>query len=524
LPEGSIEADPLFVDPFGPDGILGGIGAEDDDFRLLPGSVAIDLGNSVARDVVLGSRESLATRTARVDGVRDWSGANLPATDLGFHLATPTPAFRSLAKAGARLGFTVPGDVDLRASAWDSAVPDGLDARLGPALDAEVVYLEQRLAPGESTEELVAAQIDTGTHGRILVRHWDGRRWSEPALAPFLDDLPRDTLVDRRFDVEFDDLSGRGLFVVADGDGIPTYYVLERGRWSTGRQVAASAPNQGSVSMVELVPRPGTDEIALVTLDDRRDMVATLWNGASWGAPQLITANTIYAPGWRPFDAAFESLSGDFLVMWGFNRFAEESRWATLERATGLWRTGQYPSSDAVGAQLLLDSDPTSDRIAAVIGEATFDNDVTVSIWDGTQWVHTAELTLAGPIDNRGLELAWLGKTGVACAVFRRQGHTGSFNVAHFFPATGWRIQPDVVLPGVDRAAKVRLLSQTDSGRLVGMVLDVQGRLFGFRIDGRTFSVLNDGQPLVTGLDPRAAGRPFDVSLKQAREPELIRK
>jgi len=173
---------------------------------------------------------------------------------------------------------------------------------------------------------------------------------------------------------------------------------------------------------------------------------------------------------------------------------------------------------------VILASDPVSDRIAAIMGEGTFDNDVTVSVWDGTEWVHTAELTLAGPIDNRGLELTWLGNTGVACAVFRRQGHTGSFNVAHFFPSTGWHILSDVVLPGVDRAAKVRLLSQTNSGRLFGLVLDVQGRLFGFRSEGRTFTVLNGGQPLATGFDPRAPGRPFDVCLKQAREPELIKK
>jgi len=35
--------DPLFVDPYGTDGILG---SEDDDFRLVPGSPAIDAGRN----------------------------------------------------------------------------------------------------------------------------------------------------------------------------------------------------------------------------------------------------------------------------------------------------------------------------------------------------------------------------------------------------------------------------------------------------------------------------------------------
>ena len=44
LPPGAtdLDADPLFVDPDGADGILGGAGWADDDFRLQPGSPAID--------------------------------------------------------------------------------------------------------------------------------------------------------------------------------------------------------------------------------------------------------------------------------------------------------------------------------------------------------------------------------------------------------------------------------------------------------------------------------------------------
>jgi hypothetical protein len=260
------------------------------------------------------------------------------------------------------------------------------------------------------------------------------------------------------------------------------------------------------------VARPGTDELALVTLDDQRDLLVSLWDGAAWSPARRLETNTIFAPSWRPFDAAFESLSGNLLVTWGFSTFAEETRWATLERASGVWRTGQHPSTDAIGAHIVLAADPTTDRIAAVMGEASFDNDVIVSMWNGATWVHTAELTLLGPVANRMLDAAWIGRTGVACVTFRRLGHLGSFNTALFLP-TGWRIQPDVVLPGVGRATKLRLVASPEHDHLLGSVLDQQGQLFGLHYDGLAFGLLDAERPLAVGLDPLAPGRPFDVAL-----------
>jgi hypothetical protein len=193
-------------------------------------------------------------------------------------------------------------------------------------------------------------------------------------------------------------------------------------------------------------------------------------------------------------------------------------RWASLDRTSGAWITGQLPNAYATASQVEFASDPTSNRIAATLAEGGVDDDVTVSVWDGDAWTEAAELTLQGPLQNRLLEAVWIGDTGVACTVFRRRGHTGSFNVA-FLLAPGWRIQPDVVLPGVDKAAKVRLASVPGENQLVGAVLDRQGRLFGMRFDGQGFTLLNGGQPLATGFDPDAPGFPFDVGLLHPSAP-----
>jgi len=379
-------------------------------------------------------------------------------------------------------------------------------------LEPGVLHLETRRSPLATREELVAVQCDSGTRGRIAVRHWDGRSWDERALAPVVDEISPGEVVERRFDLEYEASSGRAHLVAVETDGRPRAWILEHGRWGPARPVWTSPPGAGRVRSVRLVARPGSNELALVTLDGAHDLAVTLWDGDAWGTPRLLETNALLEPGWRPFDAAYESLSGDLLVAWGFTVFAEETRWATLERSSGQWRTGQAPSTDAVGAQVEMAADPTSDRIAVTMGEATLDRDVIVSMWDGTQWVHTAELTRAAPLGNRLASVAWLGRSGVACALFRAQAASGTFTVAYFLP-TGWRIQPDVVLPGVERATKVRMASAPERNHLLGTLLDGEGRVFGWRFDGEVYSLLNAGEPLASGLDPGAPGVPFDVLL-----------
>lgn len=65
--------DPLFVDPAGADGVLGGVGWEDDDFRLQPTSPGIDGTTIPIADLGL-------TGSATIDG-----RADVGAVDIGFH-------------------------------------------------------------------------------------------------------------------------------------------------------------------------------------------------------------------------------------------------------------------------------------------------------------------------------------------------------------------------------------------------------------------------------------------------------
>jgi hypothetical protein len=493
-----IVADPAFEDPDGTDGILGGEGAADDDFRLRADSGALDASTLEARAVRLAGREYLAARSSRADGLADGSLADLAAANLGYHVGVPLEPHAALPAGAERLYIADGHGPAPRALALAAEAITGSGA---PALGHAARWTLARRSPLERPEELVAVALDTGSEGAFFVRRHDGRGWSDPAVSPFQVGIARDTLVDRGFDLEHEARSGRALFVWANAEGLMRFQLHARGRWSAVREVPPLAGPARRVRWVELVPRAGTDELALLLLDDERRLTAALWDGSNFAVPRLVASGVLHRPGWRPFDGAFESASGDLVVAWGFDVFAESLRWTELVRASGTWREGLFPSAEAVSADVELASDPSSDRIAAVLGEADLNDDVAVCVWDGGAWIDAAELTLAGGSSNRLRDVLWLGTSGVALAAYPAT-EGGTFRFALYLEH-GWRVQPVVTLPGTGRGAALELLANPD-GSATGVLLDVDGALHALRRADGQFRRLGDGAPLATGLDASA--------------------
>lgn len=512
-PANTILADPLLADPAGADGILGSVGSDDDDFRVALASPTLDASLVQARAVELALAGSLSALGTRVDGLRDGQAADLALANLGFHQPLPLDDFRSLEAQGGRVAFATAADARLRTRAWGRSNDAWEGLRDTLALGSEVRWLVQRVSSGPKPEELVAAQLDTGAGTLLMVRTWDARRWSDDAPAVLSTRIAAANADERGFDAEYEATSGEAVLVYADGASNALWRTLSEGAWSTPQPVFAPALNTGTVLWTELVPRPGTDEIALVALDDQQRLTAALWDGTQWTRPLLLATQVNALRDFKAFDAAWESQSGDLLVAWGYSQFAEETRYATLTRTTGTWTTGQFVSTDALGMSLALASDPTTDRIVAIFGEGNSDDDVGVSVWSGTAWNNTAEMTLFGQAQSRAMEVGWLGTKGLAFAVYRDQAQTGAFQWA-LLNSGGWRRQTEVTLPGVGKLvqAETRIVPGTE--RVMMLLLDDTGALWAIEHDGSAWVLRNNDAPLATGLDPANPGRAFDFDLR----------
>jgi parallel beta-helix repeat protein len=509
-PASTYSADPLLADPFGADGILGGPGAEDDDFRVAPTSPALDAGTAQARAFRLALAGSLSTLGTRTDRLMDGEGADLALANLGFHYPLALDGFASLEPRGARAAFAIAGDARAWTRSWSRASGQWAPARKTQALGNDVRWLVHRASSGAKPEEVLAAQIDTGAGALLVVRTWDARRWSDDAPAVLASTIAPENADERGFDLEYEALSGAALLVHVDGASNVLFQRLQEGVWSTAQPVFAPALVSGTILWTELVPRPGTDEIALVALDDQQKLVAAVWDGTRWTRPVLLASQVNALRDFKAFDAAWEGQSGDLLVAWGYSQFIEETRYATLTRATDTWTTGQFVSTDALGKTISLAADPTSDRIVAVFGEGATDDDVGVSVWSGSRWNDTAELTLTGIARSRAMEVGWLGTSGLAFALYRDQAQTGAFQWA-LLNSGGWRRQSEVFLPGVGKLVQAEARIVPGTSRVTMLLLDDAGALWAIEHNGVGWTLGNGGAPIASGLDVLNPGRSFDL-------------
>ena len=513
-PSGS--ANPQFLAPAGSDGMLGGVNAADDDFTVAAVSPALDAGAEDAERILLPFGGAVRGTSSLADGTLDGEDPDGDVVNLGAHLPAAVDAFSALDNGQARLMAHTEDDVRPRGlvrgtSGWQSATR-------GAPMNEDVRWLVHRTSPLASAEEFLAGLSDDGASTQLYLRHWDGRRWSEdhPLRRP-VSAIASANAGQRGFDLEIEGVSGDALFVYSDDDENPRYRVFSNGGWSADQDVFTTPPSAGTVLWIELVQRPGTDEIALVCLDDTETLSALVWTGSAWsdaGVPFVLGTQVAELRDSRCFDAAFESQSGDLLVAWGFNTVIEETRYGSRTTA-GTWTTGQHASTDAVGTVFRLAADPTSDRIAAAVGEGLAGADVAGMIWDGSDWDDVAgDLVLGGPTGQIDLGVAWVGTTGEAVVILDRDAGAGTLQWARwrFFAAGGWSNQADVSLSGLGDLVSVELRGVPGQDALKAFFVDDQGDLFALDYDGSQWS--SDGASLVSGLDMDGASEPFDVSFR----------
>ncbi len=510
LPPSNVVGDPRFVDPDGADGVLGGIGAKDDDFHVQGASAALDAGDLDARDLWLGFPGAAASLTTRFDQEYDGQGTDGDRVNLGHHYPVVLDPLSALPAEGGRALWALPDDVVAHGRTWTRSNSAWGPSEEAVATNREARSVLHRVAPTLQPDELLAMFAETGSGTQLFVRHWDGWKWSETTEGPLTTAIP--SASERGFDVELERPSGEALVVWSTGGPIPSYRRFSNGVWNDAAQVYPNPAGAGAIRWVELVPAFQGDRMALVTLDDQLDLVATPWDGNAWGAPTLLESQVIAVDDYKAFDVAIESQSGDLVVMWGYSVFTEMARFATLGAVSGQWTFGLHPATEAVGSQVLLASDPASDRIVAAFGEAPFDDDVTISVWDGSLWTNTREVTLLGEPGQRSIDVGWIGNTGRAFGIWRDANLGGSFDLAIWDGV--WKIKPEVSLAGVGEVVQIESRPVPGENRSLLLLLDEVGALFGVSYDGSKWTVQNGGMPLDVGLDPLGPTRLFSFDLR----------
>lgn len=192
----------------------------------------------------------------------------------------------------------------------------------------------------------------------------------------------------RCFDIAYEQNSARCMVAYyKNTPGQISYRV-----WSSTSQTWAAAETNldilaGDIQWVELEPRPGTDEIMLVAMDSNSNIYAYRWNGSSFVNGNSINTNSATYNQYQCFDIAWESQSGNCMVVWGeaaipkstiFHKIWDGSSWGTADE---IIRAQDFKADTS---WLRAASDPTSDRIGITVIDDQ--SDWNARVWDGTQW------------------------------------------------------------------------------------------------------------------------------------------
>ncbi len=323
-------------------------------------------------------------------------------------VATATPA-------GAAHGMLVYGDnsANLKYQTW---VPPNWSAEADSGVTGSVIrWSVLRSVPVVANQKLAGLLYSDNS---LKVLKWNGSAWSDatPAPAP----APGGSAT-RRFDMAAENLSGRIMTAYYNGTvGAVTYAV-----WSASASVWAAAPASlpltsltGTVNWVRLKSMPGTDRILLTVLDANSDISAAVWNGSAWIDNVNLTAAGSIATK-ESFDAAWETQTGDALVLWGAGTGTNYRKWFS----TGTWAPAAA-AGPAIGAAaganwIRLCTDPASNRI----GLSSLDGDTSwnTAVWRpaGTEaWsaLPTKDALMSGSA-YRMTDCAWGSQSGQLLAV-----------------------------------------------------------------------------------------------------------
>jgi hypothetical protein len=351
-----------------------------------------------------------------------------------------------------------------------------------------------------------------------LLRH-DGTSW----VVDWSTDTIDISNADRRgFDIEYEDASGEALVVYSDDTGVPQFRTYGSNGWSTSAPVLGMVKSQ-TVLWIELVARPGTDEIALVYSDADRDLSAVIWDGQSWGSEDVLET-ALNETTYLSFTAAYEAISGDLVVFWPRSETNPYGFIWTTKPAGGSFTApvlAERPLLRPGPARLR--SEPGSDRIALAYVEFTCGgdscDDFIASVWDGNDWTDSARVDpeISTPYNNYPgaipVDVAWISSTEIV-SVYTES--SSGLDWARWYDSgsgSGWALQTDEpTSSGLGPRTNVQALTVAGRSEALFLMSYDDGSLYSRHYGASTWS--SASSVLGSGLSSQSAV-PFAAAMKR---------
>ena len=260
----------------------------------------------------------------------------------------------------------------------------------------DIKHLVVRAAP--TRNEYIVGSLKTG--GRLDVVRYDGTTWSSiiSIASTTYDQVCNNVLgsCNQTFDIAYEQLSGRAVVIYTKNPlKDPTanvtnlYYITWDGNVSSTESSFTFCFESGmfdcsgaivSSGWVRLVPKGSkltdnrSNEILVLNISDNgKDIYAGVWNGSGITSTSTITTNAFSASG-RSFDAAWETLSGNAVVVFSSSSATTTTPFSYKKLVNGVWDTTSTvlgTVSSSRGIWVTMDADPLSNRLAVGLTAST---------------------------------------------------------------------------------------------------------------------------------------------------------
>ncbi|MBI4744154.1 MAG: hypothetical protein HY776_04980 [Actinobacteria bacterium] len=223
----------------------------------------------------------------------------------------------------------------------------------------------------------------------------------------------------RGFDIAYENLSGDALVAYSTG-GTTIYWQHWNGSSWNASGNFTFATSIGNIRWIKLAPRLNSDEIALIAMGSNGsspNISAAIWNPETQVFENELNTGTRYdaQSGYDSFGGAYESNSGDLLVVWGTSA---SPRWAYATLPASSPRNWTVNTSPAVlgGAaiyQFTVAPNPSPGSNYIAFAAANSASDIYAGFWTGTTTQNIGAIdTSVNGFRTHNLDIAYAGTTG----------------------------------------------------------------------------------------------------------------
>lgn len=215
----------------------------------------------------------------------------------------------------------------------------------------------------------------------------------------------------------------------------------------------------GQLRLIEAAEAPTRDEIIVVGVDTVGFLQGEIWDGSSWTALPF-SLDFSASPTEQSFDIAYESRSGDAILIWNNGDGATASVSYRVWDGTSWSAEQTFATPDAgVAQQLRLQANPTNNEMVLIVSDDNADE--WAAVWDGSSWGNTVVLDAAITGDRSEISVAFESQSGNAMVVYDGINNYNDLNY-QTWNGTAWSGPQTLTLPfsiGIETDAKFTTLA-----------------------------------------------------------------